>query len=163
MTSQPPFRDLTVGAYADLVAARTPAPGGGATAAVVVALAASLVAMAARYSDRQLEGAAARAERADAIQRRALELADDDATAYEAVLAAGRGTAARAEAMERATAVPREVADLAGEVATLAATLADDGNRRLAGDATTALLLARAGAEAAAGLVAINLEEGGLV
>ncbi|HEV7652320.1 MAG TPA: cyclodeaminase/cyclohydrolase family protein [Actinophytocola sp.] len=147
---------LSVGGFTERVAARTPAPGGGAVAAVTAASAAALVAMAARFSDRP-------AGPADALRARLEPLADADAAAYTAVLAAYRlpaddPTRRRriADALHTATEVPREVARAAREVALLADDLVERGNENLAGDARVAALLARAAAAAATALVEIN-------
>ena len=138
------------------MAARTPAPGGGAVAALTAAAAAALVAMAARFTE-------APAGPAEALRARLEPLADADAAAYTEVLAAYRlpaGDPSRrgriAAALRVATEVPREVATAAREVAELADDLAAHGNRNLVGDARVAALLARAAAEAADELVAIN-------
>ncbi len=72
--------------FLDLLAARVPAPGGGGAAAVTGALAAGLVAMAARFSEAQLPAAADVAQQADRLRARAAGLADQDAAAYGAVL-----------------------------------------------------------------------------
>jgi len=143
--------DLTVGEFQDEVAARTPAPGGGAVAAMAAASAAALVAMAARFSGQP-------ADRADELRARLTALADEDAAAYSAVLAAPRDQ--RAEAMVAATDVPREIAALATEVAGLAQGLAAGGNPNLLGDARVAEELAGAAARAAGVLVEINEAEG---
>jgi formiminotetrahydrofolate cyclodeaminase len=153
MTPEPTFGDLSVAAFADAVAARTSAPGGGATTAVAVAMAAGLVGMSARFSSGRLGEAAALAEAADSIRLRALALADQDAAAYRAVLADRSD-----EAYEQATAVPIEVAGLAADVAGFASTLLEGGNPALAGDAGAGLWLARAACRAAADLVAINVQ-----
>ena len=46
----PNYAELPLGRFMDMVASREPTPGGGASAAVAVALAAALTAMAARFS-----------------------------------------------------------------------------------------------------------------
>lgn len=150
------FLHLSVGGFTERVAARTPAPGGGAVAALTAASAAALVAMAARFADQP-------AGQAEALRARLEPLADADAAAYAAVLAAYRLDKADplrrgriAEALRVATEVPREVAAAAREVALLADDLVERGNRNLVGDARTAALLARAAAEAADELAAIN-------
>jgi methenyltetrahydrofolate cyclohydrolase len=150
------FLHLSVGGFTERVAARTPAPGGGAVAAVTAASAAALVAMAARFSE-------APAGPAEKLRARLEPLADADADAYTAVLAAYRLPADDpvrrgriADALAAATAVPREVAAAAREVAGLADELVESGNRNLVGDARVAALLARAAAEAATALVEIN-------
>jgi formiminotetrahydrofolate cyclodeaminase len=158
--------DRALGAYLEAVAERTPAPGGGAAAAVALALAAACCAMAARFSERQLPDAAEIAEAADTIRARALHLADEDANAYEAVLAARRLPAqlpvaerqeAMADAMAMAVAIPHEISELGAELARLATQVAAAGNQNLLGDALAAVLLAEAAAGAAATLVEINL------
>ncbi|MCT2584204.1 cyclodeaminase/cyclohydrolase family protein [Actinophytocola gossypii] len=150
------FLQLSVGGLLERVAARTPAPGGGAVAALTGASAAALVAMAARFSGEP-------ADRAEALRAELEPLADADAAAYTAVLAARRlprddpNRAARiADAMTEATEVPRRVAAAATEVAELAAALVERGNPNLVGDARVGELLARAAADAATALVRIN-------
>jgi formiminotetrahydrofolate cyclodeaminase len=155
--------DMTVRDLLDAAAARTPAPGGGGAAALTTALAAALAGMAARFGD----GAAAdrAAERADTLRAAATPLADADATAYRAYLAAMRlprdddpGRAdAIAAARREAIAVPARIAELAGAVAELAADLARSGNPNLHGDATAAVHLAAAAATTAAELIAANV------
>ena len=131
------------------VAARTPAPGGGAVAAMTGAAAAALVSMAARFS-----GSDAVAEAGDELRARLVQLAADDAAAYTAVLES-RGEA-RKEAMRVATEVPRAIAAAATEVAALAHDLAESGNPRLLGDARVGEVVAEAAAKAANVLVEIN-------
>lgn len=135
--------------FLDEVAARTPAPGGGAVAAMAAASAAALVSMAARFSSSEDVATAG-----DDLRTRLTQLASDDAAAYKAVLAT-RGPA-RQEALRVATEVPREIATLATEVATLAHGLTEHGNPRLLGDARVAELIAEAAAQAAGVLVEIN-------
>lgn len=135
--------------FLEEVAARTPAPGGGAVAAMTGASAAALVSMAARFSSADEVATAG-----DELRARLVQLAADDAEAYTAVLAA-RGEA-RKEAMRVATEVPRAIAATAAEVATLAHGLVETGNRNLLGDARVAEILAEAAAKAAGVLVEIN-------
>jgi methenyltetrahydrofolate cyclohydrolase len=170
------FLDQPVSGFLDQLAARAPTPGGGGAAAVTGALAAGLVAMAARYSGAHLSGtgemaAAELADRADGLRHRAAGLADLDARAYQAVLDAGRlaeagGQRQRTEqvreALLGAATVPLEIAEIGARVAELAARVAEAGNPRLRGDAVTAALLAAASARSAACLVDINVGLGGL-
>lgn len=153
--------DLTVRELMEAAAERTPAPGGGGAAALTTALAAALAGMTARFGD---DGTAA--ERADALRAAVTPLADADAAAYRAYLAAtrlpredpGRAeaiAAARREAIE----VPARITELAGEVAELAADLARSGNPNLHGDAGAAVHLAAAAATAAAELIAANVAD----
>ena len=161
--------DQPVRQFLDEVAARTPAPGGGGAAALTGALAAGLVAMAARFSAAQLPGAGELAGRADQLRHRAAELVDEDAEAYTRVLAAfglpradkQRGGRIR-EALERAAAIPQEMTEIAAQVAEMAAQLAAGGNPNLRGDSISAALLAEASARSAACLVDINVALGNL-
>jgi formiminotetrahydrofolate cyclodeaminase len=84
------FGYQSVSELLDALAARTPAPGGGSAAALALAMAAALSAMAARYSEGQLDAAGEIAEAAECVRARALQLAEEDAGAYTAVLAARR-------------------------------------------------------------------------
>ena len=143
--------------FLDQLAARTPTPGGGGAAAVTGALAAGLVAMAARFSVRQLTGADDLADQADELRRRVTDLVDLDARAYQAVL-----ELRTREALHGAAVVPLEIAEIGARVAAMAAQVAEAGNPNLRGDAVTGALLAAASARSAAGLVAINVGLGGL-
>jgi formiminotetrahydrofolate cyclodeaminase len=161
--------DLPLRGFLDQLAARTPAPGGGGAAAITAAMAAGLVAMAARFSEARLPGAAGLAEQADELRRRAASLAEEDARAYAAVLEARRGSADDTQRRERvgealrgAAAVPLEIAEVGARAAELAVRVADAGNPNLRGDAVTGALLAAASARSAACLVDINVGLGGL-
>ena len=156
-----PYLTATVADFLEQLAARTPAPGGGAVAALVCAMAAGLVEMAAAFdSGGQLDGVG---EHAHALRGRVADLAAADARAYGEVLEAlrmpagpdrtGRLDAAVAGAIE----CPMEVLETAAEVATLAADVAARGNRNLEGDAITGALLAEAAARSAATLAQLNV------
>jgi formiminotetrahydrofolate cyclodeaminase len=165
--SSPPdsFLDRPVRDFLDQLAARTPAPGGGGAAAVTGAMAAGLVAMAARFSARQLPEAGDLADRADTLRHMAAQLADMDARAYTAVLEAlrlPREAGQRREALLGAALVPLEIAEIGAEVAQLAARVAEAGNPNLRGDAATGAVLAAASARSAACLVDINVDLGEL-
>lgn len=160
---------LSVHDFLDAMASDEAAPGGGAAAAVSVAMAAALAGMAARLSTRHLEAADALAEQADELRRRATPLADEDAAAYAAVLQAFQlprddGEARRQrirEALSQAADVPLAIADAGRHVQQLAVQLAHDGNPNLGGDAVTAALLAGAATRAAAHLAELNLAQAG--
>jgi formiminotetrahydrofolate cyclodeaminase len=151
--------DLRVAALLDAVAAREPAPGGGAVAALAAALAAGLVSMANRFSGTG-------AERTEELRAAAAVLADADAAAYNDYLGAARAArvsgdqAAARAALAAATDVPLAVLAVAAEVAQLGAAVAADGNQRLRGDATAAVLMASGAAEIAAVLVRENVGAG---
>lgn len=153
------YGEQTVADFLRALAARQPAPSGGAVAALTVAAAAALAAMAARFA--RAEVLVALAERADELRARALELADADAAAYAEVLAAA-GPERKRAAWRAAAQVPLDIAGIGVEVVELAGRLVADGNPNLVGDARTAVLLAEAAARAAAELVEINTQQGGL-
>ena len=154
------FLDEPVRGFLDQLAARTPTPGGGGAAAVTGAMAAGLVAMAARFSARQLPEAGELAEEADRLRYMASQLLDMDARAYAAVLAAHGPE--RQQALLGAAMIPLEIAALGAKVAGLAVQVAEAGNPNLRGDAVTGAVLAAASARSAASLVEINVGLGGL-
>ena len=165
----PDYLGQPLGGFLDLVASREPAPGGGASSAVTVALAAALSAMAARFSTEHLAGADELAARADELRAEVVPLARADAVAYGRVLDAQRAPRDDEEARRRkirealteAADVPLSVAGVGAEVAGIAARLVGEGNPNLRGDAMTAAFLAGAGVRAAATLVEINVSAGG--
>lgn len=149
------FLDGSLKEFLDAVPARTPAPGGGAVAAVALSLAAGLTAMAARFAADDWERRAEVVGRAEELRARAEPLADADAEAYGAFMAE------RTEAtVDRIVAIPFELAEIAAEVAGLAAAVAAEGNPNVSGDAAAGADLAVAVASIAARLVAINADEG---
>lgn len=152
--------------FLDSIAAETPAPGGGSVAAVVVEMAASLAAMTARFARQHWDGAAGAVAQAEALRARAAPLAQEDAEAYEAVLTAMRmprdleaevRNTLIGDTLSRAADAPLRIAETAADVAELGATLAEEGNPNLRGDAAAAAILSEAAARAAANLVEINL------
>lgn len=166
-----PLLDCSVADLLDRLAAKQPAPGGGGAAAITTAMAAGLVGMVARFSTAQLIDAGGRAAHADRVRNQVAALAEQDAEAYQAVLAAFtlprepdpevRNRQIR-RALERAARVPTEIAEAASGVAVEAVEVAKRGNPTLRGDAVTAALLAAAAARAAAELVRLNVELGNL-
>lgn len=159
-----PVAERSVGSLLAAVSSRSPAPGGGAAAAVSAALAAGLAGMAARYSDAELDGdAVALAERADRLRGDGIRLAQEDVDAYGEFLARSRDgeESARLEALSRATDVPLAIAEVGMEVAEIAARIVGEGNPNVRGDAAAGAVLAEAATRAAATLVALNARLGG--
>jgi methenyltetrahydrofolate cyclohydrolase len=144
----------------DDLAARTPAPGGGAAAALTCAMAAALVEMATSFASAQ--GLESVHQRAHTIREQVSGLAHADGRAYGVVLEALRMEAGEErsqrldEAVSGAIGVPMLVLELASEVAVLAADVAETGNRNLEGDALAGSLLAEAAARSAATLAQLN-------
>ena len=155
-----------VEALLDGIASETPAPGGGSVSALVVAMAAALVAMAARFSIGHWDEAEAVAARADELRRTTAPLAPGDSAAYEEVLTAMRlptnlepevRNKTIGNALARAAEIPLEIAGRAARVAKLAAQVAEQGNPNPRGNAVAGALLAAGAARASANLVEINL------
>src|SRR5436305_12055000 len=82
------FLDLRLRDLLDQVAAPEPSPGGGSVLALVAALAAGVLAMAARASGDDWPDAGGVAAQAEMLRARAAPLAQVDAEVYERALAA---------------------------------------------------------------------------
>jgi formiminotetrahydrofolate cyclodeaminase len=149
------FLDAELKEFLDAVPARTPAPGGGAVAAVAASLAAGLTAMAARFAPDEWERRAEVVGRAEELRARVEPLADSDAEAYGAFMAERTE-----ENVERIVAIPFELAEIAAEIAELAALVATEGNPNVHGDAAAGADLAAAAASVGARLVRINARSG---
>jgi formiminotetrahydrofolate cyclodeaminase len=141
------------------VASATPAPGGGSSAGVTLALAAALAEMSAR-----LAGESGAAARAGELRAEAIELAERELSSYAPVLDAIRlpgddpsRSGRVGEALLEASRTPLAIAERAAEVAKLGAEVARASSPSVRGDALTGTLLAEAAAAAAATLVEINL------
>lgn len=167
------MRNQTIGQFLIALAARVPAPGGGATAALHAAQAAALVAMVARYSDgpKYVEHAGAIGrirDTADELRETALTLAEDDAAAFTAVTEAYRlpktgaaeaatRSAAIATALLAAARPPAFVIGVAARVLDLTEELLPIGNPNVISDVAAAAEAARAAATTARVNVEINL------
>lgn len=166
--------DMTVGQFAAALASERPTPGGGAAAAVAAALAASLTEMVIRLSqgrpryeqhaDLYVEALAA----SEAARARFLELADEDAAAYEAYRDArrlprdteedvqARDAATRAAARDAAR-VPLSVVQECHRHSDLVERLAGRSNASVASDLDVAALLLESASRGAAANVLVNL------
>jgi methenyltetrahydrofolate cyclohydrolase len=167
------MREQTIGGFLEQLAARVPAPGGGATAALHVAQGAALLGMVARYStgDRYLAHAAAIErirDEADRLRRRALQLAEDDAAAFTTVAGAYRlPGATEAERAARSTAIasrlvgaarpPADTIAAARLLVALAEELLPVGNRSVISDVAAAAEAARAALTTARLNLEVNL------
>lgn len=158
----------------DRLASRDPIPGGGSAAALSGAMAAALVSMVAELTIGRPDAAERDGELrevrdgAQLHRTELLALAEQDADAYDSVVAARRmpratdvETAARAAAIRdatlAATRAPLRTAERAAEVLELAARIAPIGNRNAASDAGVAAQLASAAVRGAILNVSINL------
>jgi len=163
-------RDVSLAAYLDLVAAKTPAPGGGAVAAVSGALASAIAQMVVAYSvnkkslaqhHEELAGAIGRLGRARALL---LALGEEDAEAYRLVNELSSKPEDDPERVERwpaavaaAVRVPQSVLATACDLLRLFERLADRTNTYLASDLGVAAVLAEATARSAYWNVRVNL------
>ena len=127
-----------------------------------------MVARASRDSWAEAAGVAAQAQ---AISDRAMELAQADGKVWADALAVLREAEAGSDGdarrdfrleqkLERAAAVPLEIAALGADAATLATLVGERGDGTYRGDASAAAALAAGGARAAAHLVRVNLGVG---
>lgn len=164
------FAAMTLGGFLDQLAAKSPAPGGGAAACVAGATAAALAHMVVAYSigrknltehQSHLESAGAALQRTRAML---LQLADEDAAAYALVNELQRlpeGNARRAAelpgAAAAAVAAPRAALALCVEMLRTIESLAGRSNAHLRSDLAIAAVLAEAAARGAWWNVRINL------
>lgn len=160
---------LTVTAFLDRLADRTPTPGGGSAAALAGALAAALARMVgAYYAGKKPDGGHVatvqllcdQLAQADGMLRR---LIDEDAAAYEALSAAQRAKrqgrdepSAHEQAVGVALAVPLETAAVAGNALVVMQQMLPHANPHLLSDLGVAAVLADACARAAAYSVRVN-------
>ncbi|MGA0920491.1 MAG: glutamate formimidoyltransferase [Gemmatimonadaceae bacterium] len=165
---------VSLAGFVGEVASSAPVPGGGSVAAHAGALGAALAQMGAGLTVGKKKYAAVDAEmkeiaiRAASLVRRLGELRVEDAQAYASVSAAyqlpketpeqqtAREVAIQA-ALVGAARPPLETARCCAEVASLAATCAEQGNTNAASDAGVAALMAEAACRGAAYNVRINV------
>ena len=168
-----PISDEKIGDFLARLAARVPAPGGGAAAALHAAQGAALLGMVARYTTggqyAQHEAAVGRiTAEVDELRVLALRLADADADAFTAVGEAYRlpsaseeekatRSAAIARALVQAAWPPAQVISVAGMVVDLAEALVAIGNRYVISDIAAAAEAARAAVATARVNIEINL------
>ncbi|HWM53556.1 MAG TPA: cyclodeaminase/cyclohydrolase family protein [Thermoplasmata archaeon] len=168
------MKDRTLEEFLAAVAAPTPTPGGGSVSALAGALSVALSRMVAGLARGKIGYEGVEAElaqletRAKRTQARLEALIDDDAKAYDAVMAAMRlpksteiEKAARVEAMQRAyrkaTEVPLETMERCIEALELAEAAVKRGNRGAVTDAAVAVLLAESAIRGASLNCSINL------
>jgi formiminotetrahydrofolate cyclodeaminase len=160
----PDYLDMPLSRFLELVASGDSAPGGGAAAAVAVALSAGLSSMSAILSSDHLPDAAWLISRTERLRQEVARLAQADAEAYRRVIAARHAQDQSVQAaLSGAADVPMAIVEVGAETADIAARLVtEDGNPNLKGAAMAAVLLAEAGVRAATALVKINLSAAGI-
>ncbi len=168
------FAQMSVEEFTEVLASEAPTPGGGSASALAGALAGALAAMVARttakskkFADRA-ESMEALATEADALRRELLALADEDARAFDLVMAAFRMSKETAdqqaersravqEAYKAAVEPPLRLCGRAMRLLELALQVAEQGTPSAASDAGVSAVLAGAALEGGALNVRINL------
>jgi len=168
------FQEMSLTNFSEVLASGAPTPGGGSASALSGALATGLAAMVARttaaskkFADRagQMNQVATEADR---LRDEFLALVDEDARAFDQVMAAFRmpketpeQQAARSQAIQQAyrgaVEPPMRVCTRSLRVLELALQVAEQGNPSAASDAGVAALLAATALEGGALNVQINL------
>jgi formiminotetrahydrofolate cyclodeaminase len=158
------LEQLSVAGLLEELEAPAPSACGGSAAALVGAMAASLVRLVASRSPdwADAQGIAAQA---GILRARLVHLAEEDVRAYaaatEALAAAHDAGGARDRllgvALDQASDVPSAIAAATADVAELAAQASRHGRHGLRPDATAAALLAEAASRSSARLVEVNL------
>jgi glutamate formiminotransferase/formiminotetrahydrofolate cyclodeaminase len=160
--------------FLDALAAGKAAPGGGSAAAYAGSMAAALVAMVARLTIGKKKYAAVESqmktivEHAEDLRAKLTQAVQDDASAYQAVMATfqmPRTTPEEVKAFQaaiesatlKAAQVPLETARMAVEVLELALQVIESGNRNAISDGGSAAALAGAALKGAALNVRINV------
>jgi formiminotetrahydrofolate cyclodeaminase len=182
MSSASKLVDLSLSAFADRLAERTPTPGGGSLAAYLAASGAAAVSMAFRFTSGERFAAVqaaqgARAAELDRLRARAIELVDADSAAYELVQVAlalpksnelekTARSAAMQAGLKRALEVPLETMAVAAQALGVARAGATSVNPNVASDCGAgahALWAALEGARANVRLNAASIKDAGYV
>lgn len=154
-----------VGLFLAELASASPAPGGGAAAALAGALAAALVAMVARVTvarDASMTAAVAPSITvADQLRETLTRLVTEDADAYRRLVqsrAMAPGSATRADALRSATEVPLSISRTSREVLALCEAVAPRAPASAVSDLAVAAALAWGALESGACTVRANLK-----
>jgi methenyltetrahydrofolate cyclohydrolase len=170
----PRIDDQTISAFLDALGSAEPTPGGGTASAVAGAIGVALLMMVAGLPKTRTNSDSERVQLAEtraaltSLRARMLVLAERDAEAYDAVLAAYRmskatdqekaaRTQAIATALRGATDAPLETLRAVGEAVTHAKSVAQWGNPAASSDVRVALELLEAAGAGASANVEINL------
>jgi formiminotetrahydrofolate cyclodeaminase len=174
MSEPSSLAELSLGSYSELLASDAPVPGGGSASAVAASLGASLLAMVARLSQGRERYApfAGTIERAlgaaDSARTRLLELAQEDARAYQRLVEAraaarasspshAQGDQATRDAAREAARVPMAIVRECYAVMEHVDRMAGRSNLGAASDLDVAARLLEAGARGAGANVIVNL------
>jgi formiminotetrahydrofolate cyclodeaminase len=154
--------ELPVGELLDLLADDESTMGSGASAAIVVSIAAALVVGCAGAATEYWDGAEGVLAQAETLRSRSAPLAAEGAKAYARarMLLGTRRESDReplADALDAAALAPLRMAEVAADVALLAVELCEHGRPELAADAASAAGLACAASSIGRHLVEVNL------
>lgn len=162
---------LEIKKFLENVGSKSPTPGGGAVAAVVGAMAASLVEMVCnltigkeKYEESRDEMKKIR-DISIKYRRKLLELADEDVHAFNEVINAYKTEKSNPErnekiqnALKEASRIPLETARLSKEVGNVAKKMIEKGNKNALSDARTAKYLSESAIKSALENVKINMQ-----
>ncbi len=166
--------DLSIKEFLEKTASGTPTPGGGSVAALNGAVAAGLVEMGANLSANRENVSLSSGDiekivdDVKALRKRLMDSVDEDARAYDGVMAAlrmpkstedekaSRRTAIR-HAFKQAADVPMNVAVMSADVMGMAFEVAEKGNPNAVSDSAVAILTAKSAVISALCNVKINL------
>jgi len=154
----------TIEKYLEELSSTSPTPGGGATAALAGAMAASLVEMVSgitigkeRYKAVEKEMKVVKKKASD-LRKQLLELSQEDIEAFNKVIKAYKNKTLIEKSLKLATEVPLKTAILSNEVKKLAKTASSKGNKNALSDAKSAVYLAEAAKKSALENVFINIK-----
>ncbi len=159
-----------LGTWLDELASAAPAPGGGAVGALSAAMGASLVSMVCNLTigkPKYVQHEALMKEvlgQSEQLRRSALSLAEEDAAAFDAVIASyklPKDDPERSSKIQAATVaaalVPLRTAELAQRIVSLAGRIVQGANKNVISDVAVAVMSARTAFDASAVNVEINL------
>jgi len=158
------IRDCKISDFLDNLSSKSPTPGGGAVAAIVGAMGASLVKMVCNLTIGKKNYAKVESSmqkvvfEADKYEKELLILADCDVEAFDGVMQAYRSKDNESirKALEKAIEVPTRVKILAEKIEGLAIGVSKKGNKNAYSDALTAVYLSHAAIDSADENIEIN-------
>lgn len=151
------IKDQKIEQFLERLASKNPTPGGGAVAALIGAMAASLVVMVCKLT-KEASSTKRIAHSANNFKSQLLNLADEDCEAFDEVVVAYKSKNKRKikKALQKAIMVPSETKMSSRKVEKLARIVAEKGNKNAASDAKTAVYLAVAAQKSAEENIKIN-------